>query len=256
MEQENSILFSNLYVNRVSLTKEIPRGNYLKRLSVVKSLTRTEGIRFTKPVTFLVGENGVGKSTLIEGIAVACGFNPEGGTVNFNFSTKTSHSDLYNYLTISRGYKKHRDGFFLRAESFYNVASNIDDMDEIDSSAPPVKCSYGGISLHEQSHGESFMALVENRFSGNGLYILDEPEAALSPMRLMRLMCYMQQLVNNNSQFIISTHSPILMTFPNAEILEITDAGINSVDYKDTEHFLITKRFMDAPEKMIENLLN
>lgn len=144
----------------------------------------------------------------------------------------------------------------MRAESFYNVASNIDDMDAEPSFGPKLKYSYGGVSLHEQSHGKSFMALVENRFGGNGLYILDEPEAVLSPMRLMRLMCYMQQLVNNNSQFIISTHSPILMTFPNAEILEICDAGINSVDYKDTEHFLITKRFMDAPEKMIENLLN
>lgn len=256
MEKENSLLFSNLYVNKVSLTKEIPEGNYLKDLSVVKNLKKTEGIRFHKPVTFLVGENGVGKSTLIEGVAVATGFNPEGGTINFNFSTKSSHSDLHNYLTVSRGYKKHRDGFFLRAESFYNVASNIDDMDEVVSIGTPVINSYGGVSLHKQSHGESFMSLVENRFGGNGLYILDEPEAALSPMRLMRLMCYMQQLVNNNSQFIISTHSPILMTFPNAEILEITEDEIRSVDYKDTEHFMITKRFMDAPEKMIESLLN
>ena len=100
------------------------------------------------------------------------------------------------------------------------------------------------------------MSLVENRFGGNGLYILDEPEAALSPMRMMRLLCYMHRLVNENSQFIISTHSPVLMTFPNAEILEITEDGINSVDYKETEHFLITKRFMDAPEKMIESLLD
>ena len=163
---------------------------------------------------------------------------------------------MHNYLTISRGYKKHRDGFFLRAESFYNVASNIEYMDEIASTAAPVISSYGGVSLHKQSHGESFMSLVENRFGGNGLYILDEPEAALSPMRMMRLLCYMQKLVNDNSQFIISTHSPILMTFPNAEILEITEDGINSVDYKETEHFLITKRFMDAPEKMIESLLD
>ena len=198
----------------------------------------------------------MGKSTLIEAIAVACGFNPEGGTINFNFSTRSSHSDLHNYLTISRGYKKHRDGFFLRAESFYNVASNIEDMDEGVSLGVPVISSYGGVSLHKQSHGESFMSLVENRFGGNGLYILDEPEAALSPMRMMRLLCYMQRLVNDNSQFIISTHSPILMTFPNAEILEITEDGINSVDYKETEHFLITKRFMDAPEKMLESLLD
>ena len=256
MGKKDEFLLSNLYINKVSITKEIPNDNYLKELSVVKHLMEKEGIRFHKPVTFLVGENGVGKSTLIEAIAVACGFNPEGGTINFNFSTRTSHSDLHNYLTISRGYKKHRDGFFLRAESFYNVASNIEDMDEIASTAAPVISSYGGVSLHKQSHGESFMSLVENRFGGNGLYILDEPEAALSPMRMMRLLCYMQQLVNNNSQFVISTHSPILMTFPNAEILEITEAGINSVNYKETEHFLITKRFMDAPEKMIENLLD
>ena len=120
---------------------------------------------------------------------------------------------------------------------------------------PPIISSYGGISLHEQSHGESFMALVENRFFGNGLYILDEPEAALSPMRLMELMCYIKKLVDEKSQFIISTHSPILMTFPETEVLEITNEGIKSIDYKETEHFFITKRFMDAPEQMIDNLL-
>jgi len=231
---------SNLYISRVSLTKEIPQGNYLRNLPVVKNLRKTEGIRFSKNVTFLVGENGVGKSTLVEGIAVAMGFNPEGGTINFNFATKDSHSDLHNYLTVSRGYRKHRDGFFLRAESFYNVASNIDDMDQ-EIVGTPVIASYGGVSLHKQSHGESFMALVENRFGGNGLYILDEPEAALSPMRLMRLMCYMQELVRQDSQFIISTHSPILMTFPGAEVLQITEEGIQSVDYKDTEHYMVTQ---------------
>lgn len=252
---ENNFLLSNLYVNRVSVSKEIPEGNYLRNLPVVKNLRNMDGIRLTKNVTFLVGENGVGKSTLVEAIAVAMGFNPEGGTINFNFATRESHSDLYHYLTVSRGYKRQRDGFFLRAESFYNVASHIDEMDCEPVNAPPIIASYGGVSLHKQSHGESFMALVENRFSGNGLYILDEPEAALSPMRLMRLMCYMQELVQKNSQFIISTHSPILMTFPGAEVLEITEDGIHSVDYRDTEHFIVTKRFMDAPEKMIESLL-
>lgn len=252
---EHSLLNSSLYLNKIYLSKEIPRGNYLRNLPVISNLKKMGKLRLSKPVTFLIGENGVGKSTLIEGIAVAMGFNPEGGTVNFSFSTKESHSNLHEYLTVSRGFKKHRNGFFLRAESFYNVASNIDDMDSEPGFGPPIISSYGGISLHEQSHGESFMALVENRFYGNGLYILDEPEAALSPMRLMRLMCCMKELVNKNSQFIISTHSPILMTFPDAEVLEITQDGIRSVDYKDTEHFIITKRFMDAPERIIQDLL-
>lgn len=129
------------------------------------------------------------------------------------------------------------------------------DADEDNNRGAPIIMSYGGVSLHKQSHGESFMALVENRFGGNGLYILDEPEAALSPMRLMRLMYCMKELVNKNSQFIISTHSPILMTYPGAEVFEISEDGIKSVDYKETEHFLVTKRFMDAPERIIEDLL-
>ena len=158
-------------------------------------------------------------------------------------------------MTVSRGYKRHRDGFFLRAESFYNVASNIDELDAEPGLGGKLISSYGGISLHKQSHGESFLALVENRFSGNGLYILDEPEAALSPMRLMRLMVCMQALEKQDSQFVISTHSPILMTFPDAEVMEITDEGIRSVNYKETEHYIVTKRFMDAPEKILESLL-
>lgn len=246
---------SNLYISEVRIGKEIPRNNYLSRLPVIRNLQKMGGLNFHKNVTFLVGENGVGKSTLIEGIAVAMGFNPEGGTINFNFATNDSHSDLYHYLTVSRGYKRHRDGFFLRAESFYNVASNIDELDAEPGFGAKLISSYGGVSLHKQSHGESFLALVENRFSGNGLYILDEPEAALSPMRLMRLMVCMQELVKNNSQFIISTHSPILMTFPDADVVEITTDGIRSVDYRDTEHYIVTKRFMDAPEKIVESLL-
>lgn len=245
---------SELYINEIYISKKIPQDNYLSKLPVIKNLERMEGLKLNSRVTFLVEENGAGKSTLLEGIAVAMGFNPEGGTVNFSFATKDSHSNLHNYLTISRGYKRHRDGFFLRAESFYNVASNIDDLDQ-GMGGPPIIANYGGVSLHKQSHGESFMALVENRFGGNGLYILDEPEAALSPMRLMRLMCCMQELVKADSQFIISTHSPILMTFPDAEVLEISENGIQSVKYKDTEHYIITKRFMDAPEKMVDSLL-
>ncbi|MBQ1961484.1 MAG: AAA family ATPase, partial [Clostridia bacterium] len=148
-----------------------------------------------------------------------------------------------------------RDGFFLRAESLYNVATNIDDMDKLPSFDAPVIGGYGGVSLHERSHGESFLAIVQNRFFGNGLYILDEPEAALSPMRLLTLMAEMNELVKKNSQFIIATHSPILMTFPNAQILEFSQDGIKSVTYQQTEHFRITKRFLEDPEKMLHYLL-
>lgn len=165
---------------------------------MVRNLKQIGRMQFNKSVTFIVGENGIGKSTLIEGLAVAMGFNPEGGIVNFKFSTNDLHSNLYEYLTVSRGYKRHRDGFFLRAESFYNVASNINELDSEPSFGPKIISNYGGVSLHKQSHGESFMSLVENRFWGNGLYILDELEAALSPMRLMRLMVCMKKLVENN----------------------------------------------------------
>lgn len=158
-------------------------------------------------------------------------------------------------MAVRRRLKAYEGDFLPRNLWTDNVASNIDDMDSEPGFGPKIISSYGGVSLHKQSHGESFMALVENRFYGNGLYILDEPEAALSPMRLMRLMYCMQELANKNSQFIISTHSPILMTYPGAEVLEITQDGIRSVDYRDTEHFMITKRFMGAPEKIVKELL-
>ena len=161
---------------------------------------------------------------------------------------------LYNHIELAkRGYAK--DGFFLRAESLYNVATNIDDMDKLPSFDAPIIGGYGGVSLHNQSHGESFLAIVQNRFFGNGLYILDEPEAALSPMKLLTLMVEINDLVNKNSQFIIATHSPILMAFPNAEILEFTKNGINKTRYQDTEHYKITKTFLDNPEKILYHLL-
>ncbi len=249
-------MFSEMYVAGVKLAREVPADSYLSDLPVVKHLQNMEQLPISKRVTFFVGENGVGKSTLVEAMAVSMGFNPEGGTANFNFSTNDSHSELYRYLTVCKGVKRHKDGFFLRAESFYNVATNIDVMDSEPSLGPALISSYGNVSLHKQSHGESFMALVENRFGGNGLYILDEPEAALSPTRLLRLMYYIEDLVKRNSQFIISTHSPILMAFPGAEVFELSEHGINSVCYKDTEHFQVTKQFLNTPDKMLKYLFD
>lgn len=245
---------SSFYVREIKISKEIPRESGLAALPVVRQL-KTNGISFTRPVSFFVGENGVGKSTLIEALAISMGFNPEGGTVNFSFSTADSHSDLHRYLTVVKGPIRHRDGFFLRAESFYNLASDIDRMDREASFGGRLIDHYGGVSLHRQSHGESFLSLVKNRFGGHGLYILDEPEAALSPTGLMALICQFQRLVKEDSQLIIATHSPILMAFPGAEVFQLSEGGIQSLPYWQTEHFQLTRQFLNAPEKMLSLLL-
>ncbi len=242
------------YLVSVRLRRELPEDTYLRRLGPVRHLMEGNVLEFDRPVTFLVGENGIGKSTLLEAVAVACGFNPEGGTRNFSFSTRATHSVLGDYLTPAR--KRYpRDGFFLRAESFYNVATNIDEMDELVGGDPRLIDSYGGVSLHQQSHGESFLALVQNRFGGEGLYLLDEPEAALSPSRLLTLLAEMDRLVKADSQFIVSTHSPILMAFPNARIYELNENGVRAVAYKETEHYQLTRRFLENPERMLRYLL-
>ena len=248
-----------IYLNKVLLQRPINKDSYLHQLPAVQALQESGELSFPAPVTFLVGENGTGKSTLLEAIAVACGFNPEGGTKNFTFSTHQSHSDLYKFLTPSRLHRE-RDGFFLRAESFYNVATNIEKLDcEVTdvpylSPPPPLVNSYGGVSLHQQSHGESFLALVQNRFGGQGLYLLDEPEAALSPARQLTLLAEIHRLVCQNSQFIISTHSPMLMAYPGAHIWQLSSMGITTVAYKETEHYQLTLRFLENPNRYLQYL--
>lgn len=238
-----------LFVEKIKLKGSLPGGSYLKKIPAVKHLERERELSFESRVTFFVGENGSGKSTLVEAIAVACGFNPEGGTKNYSFSTSATHSELWKSLTVSR-LRRERDGYFLRSESFYNSATYLDELDSIACPAPKILSSYGGKSLHEQSHGESFISLVEKRFGRDGLYILDEPEAALSPMQLMRLICRMKELENAGCQFIISTHSPILMSYPGALIMELSDEGIKTVDWRQTQHYAVTKKFLDDPEGM------
>jgi predicted ATPase len=229
---------------------------YPYSLPLVKSLKK---IKIDTPVTFIVGENGSGKSTLIEAIAVAGGFNPEGGSKNFSFSTRSSHSNLSDVLTLVRGVARPKDGFFLRAESFFTVASEIErlDIDEGDfPNGPKIIDSYGGVSLHEQSHGESFFALITHRFRGKGLYILDEPEAALSPMRQLAMLRRIHDLVSADSQFIIATHSPILLTIPGATILQVVNNGLKRVTYEETEHYQVAKAFLEHPDRMLKILLD
>lgn len=242
------------YLVEVSLKRdEVPSYDpYPYCIPAVKELF---GLEFHADVTFLVGENGCGKSTLLEAIAVAWGFNAEGGSKNSRFSTRTSHSDLHEHLRLVKSIKRPEDGYFLRAESFFNVATDIERMDSEPAFSPPVIDSYGGRSLHEQSHGESFLALVLNRFGGNGLYILDEPEAALSPMRQLALLRRIHQLVEDKSQFIIATHSPILMAYPGARIYLLDSTGFTQVAYEDTEHYAITRDFLNDPGRMLKMLL-
>ncbi len=244
-----------LYIRDIVFENRLDKSSYLCDLPLIKYLSHNQKITLNSNVTFLVGENGMGKSTLLEAIAVAYGFNPEGGSRNFSFSTNETHSELHRYLTLGKtAFAK--DGFFLRAESLYNVATNIDDMDKEPSFDPLVIEGYGGVSLHNQSHGESFLSIVKNRFFGKGLYILDEPEAALSPMKLLTLLAEIKRLTDDASQFIIATHSPILMAFPSAQVLELSENGISIIDYKDTEHYKITKEFLNNPERMLHYLLD
>ena len=248
-------MFSQLYIRRITMETEPERGSYLRDIPAISHLIKDKFIELSKNITFFVGENGSGKSTLLEAIAVNFGFNAEGGSRNFVFSTTSTHSDLYKNIRLGKGLRP-KDGFFLRAESFYNAASYIDELDREAPSFHKLIDSYGGISLHNQSHGESFLALVQNRFGGDGLYILDEPEAALSPMRIMTLMVEIDRLRRAGSQFIIATHSPILLTMPDSEIFEFSENGISKVHYKDTEHYQITRNFLENPEKMLKYLLD
>ncbi|RYD79290.1 MAG: AAA family ATPase [Verrucomicrobiaceae bacterium] len=222
----------------------------------IPAIRTFERLELHPAVTFVIGENGMGKSTLIEAIAVRYGFNAEGGSRNFRFDTRASHSPLYRHLVLERGPRRPTDGYFLRAESFYNVATEIEKLDAEPSGAPPIGPAYGGRGLHEQSHGQSFFALLINRLHGNGFYIFDEPEAALSPQKQMSALTLIDGLVQSGSQLIIATHSPIIMAYPEAFIYELSEAGISRVNYEETEHFQITRNFLNRHEKMLAILLN
>lgn len=235
----------------VYVTLDRSRGaldaEYAAQLPAIKTLDRLD---LHPRVTFFIGENGSGKSTLLEAIAVADGFNAEGGTRNFNFDSRASHSDLSKWVRVGRSPRGRRrsDGFFLRAESFYNVASEIEKLGLVGL--------YSDRSYHEQSHGESFIDLMTNRLRGDGLYLFDEPEAALSPQRQLAFLVAMHELVERESQFVIATHSPIIMAYPNAWIYEFGANGIQRVEYKETEHYRVTHAFLNRPEQTLRQLLS
>ena len=224
--------------------KKIDRYSYLRQISAIKSV---RSITFSHPVTFFVGENGSGKSTILEAIAVAAGFNPEGGTKNYSFSTYDSHSELCRAVKIIRGVRREGWGYFLRAESFYNVATQEEEYAR-DALVPSEE-------LHKKSHGESFLAIAQKHFRKNGLYILDEPEAALSVQRQLTLLMEIDRCVKEESQFLIATHSPILLGIPGAQILTFDDGRIHPCSYEDTDSYQVTEIFINHREQLLNRLL-
>lgn len=236
---------NDLFIRGISINwEEIDRYSYLRK---IKAINKLQTLDFTKPITFLVGENGSGKSTILEAIAVAYGFNPEGGTKNYSFSTYDSHSELCEHIRLVKGVRKATWGYFLRAESFYNVASQEEEY--ADNEHPSEK-------FHEKSHGESFLTLAQQQIQPGGMYILDEPEAALSPQRQLTLLMDIVACAKKGAQFIIVSHSPILLGTPNAQIYTFDDGLIHECNYEDTDSYQVTEMFINNREQFLHRLLN
>lgn len=234
-----------LFIKGINIDwSKISERSYLRRIEAVSQISE---LSFSKPVTFFVGENGSGKSTILEAVAVAYGFNPEGGTRNYSFSTYDSHSELCNAMRLIRGYSKPGWGYFLRAESFYNVATAEDEYSKGPGGRPQ--------HFHERSHGESFLAMAQSNFRGNGIYLLDEPEAALSPQRQLTLLLEIERCAREGSQFIIVSHSPILLGIPDAEILSFDEGYVHTLEYEETESYQVTKMFLENRDQMLSHLL-
>lgn len=247
---------NELFIKALSIDwGEVPPGSYLRH---IPALQFRGALALHCPVTFLVGENGTGKSTLLEALAVSCGLNPEGGSQNYRFSSYDSHSELGQALRPVRGSHRPQHSYFLRAESFYNVSSQAEVYRQSGMGADPPEWYYrrfGGRSFHEQSHGESFLALAQGEFVGGGLYLLDEPEAALSPQRQLTLLIELDRLAREGAQFIVASHSPILLALPGAGILSFDEGAIHPCAYTQTESYRITSLFINRREWFLKQLL-
>jgi len=236
-------------VRRVRLAPPQPgeaRDGYPWTLPVARALA--DGLALHPRVTYLVGENGSGKSTLLEALAVAAGMNPEGGSSNFAYATRDSHSPLGEAVTLVRGARRPRTDFFLRAESLFTAGTYLESLPGQPHAA------YGGRSLHEQSHGESFLAVVVHRFGPDGLYLLDEPEAALSTQNCLTLLRRIHELAQAGSQLVIATHSPIVLAYPDARIYECGAGGVEAVGYEQAEPVRLTRAFLADPGRFVEVL--
>lgn len=235
---------NHLFIQGISFDwNKISESSYLRNIAAISGL---EYISFNSNITFFVGENGSGKSTLLEAIAVAYGFNPEGGTRNYNFSTYDSHSQLWGAIRLSKGVYKAKAGYFLRAESFYNVATKEEEYADL---------LHPSERYHEKSHGESFLAIAQNYLNPDGVYIFDEPEAALSPQRQLTLLMDIYQCAKGGAQFMIATHSPILLGMPEAEIYSFDDGKLHPCRYEETESYQVTEMFINNREALLRKLL-
>ena len=232
------------FIQRIEIDwSRVDTDSYLRNIEAIRNLER---LHFERPITFFVGENGTGKSTLLEAIAVAYGFNPEGGTKNYAFSTYDSHSSLYDALRISKGYRQAKSGYFLRAESFYNVATKEEEYADLMNPSE---------RYNEKSHGESFLAVERKYLRGNGIYLLDEPEAALSPQRQLTLLMEIDRCAKDGAQFLIATHSPILLGIEQAEIYSFDDGEIHVCEYEETDSYQIMEMFINHRKELLRRLL-